>query len=55
METIDEITDRWLKINYNNVDGWIFGGKITVERGGPTYFTPEDIIDWEISYLTDRN
>jgi hypothetical protein len=44
METIDGITDRWLKINYQGVEGWIFGGYTSVERGGPKYHTPENII-----------
>ncbi|MCL1836528.1 MAG: SH3 domain-containing protein [Treponema sp.] len=43
-ETIDERTDRWLKINHNGVEGWIFGGYVAVERGGPKYFTPDEII-----------
>jgi hypothetical protein len=47
-ETIDGFTDRWLRINYNGVEGWIFGGYASVERGGPKYYTPENIIDFEL-------
>lgn len=43
-DTIDGKTDRWLKINYNGVEGWIFGGYTGVERGGAKYYTPESII-----------
>jgi hypothetical protein len=43
-ETIDNITDRWLKIKYNNVEGWIFGGHASAERGGPKYYIPESLI-----------
>jgi hypothetical protein len=47
-ETIDGRTDRWLKINYNGVEGWIFGGYTSIERGGPQYWTPETIIYWKL-------
>jgi hypothetical protein len=43
-ETIDGNTDRWLKTNYNGIEGWIFGGYVDVERGGPKYYIPENII-----------
>lgn len=43
-ETIDGITDRWLKIDYNGINGWVFGGYTSVERGGYKYYTPENII-----------
>jgi hypothetical protein len=44
LDTIDGKTDRWLKINYNGVEGWIFGGYTGVERGGAKYYIPESII-----------
>jgi len=43
-ETIDGKTDRWLKITYNGIEGWVFGGYTGVERGGPKYYIPEDMI-----------
>ena len=43
-ETIDGRNDRWLKISYHGIEGWIFGGYVDVARGGPKYFTPESII-----------
>jgi len=43
-ETIDGRTDRWLKITYNGIEGWIFGGYTSVERGGDKYWTPENTI-----------
>lgn len=43
-DVIDGINDRWLKINYNGIEGWIFGGYTDVERGGPKYYFPENII-----------
>lgn len=46
-------TDRWVKIDYNGIEGWIFGGYATVNRGGPLFWTPENIIDWEIAVLID--
>jgi hypothetical protein len=43
-EIIDGINDRWLKINYNGIEGWVFGGYVSAERGGEKYYTPEIII-----------
>jgi hypothetical protein len=43
-ETIDNKNDRWLKIKYHNVEGWIFGGYASVERGGYKYYIPENIV-----------
>ena len=40
-ETIDGITDRWLRINYNGINGWVFGGYTSVERGGYKYYNKE--------------
>jgi hypothetical protein len=44
IETIEGKTDRWLKINYNGIEGWIFGGNVSVERGGMKYYIPEDMV-----------
>ncbi len=43
-ETIGKFTDRWLKINYQGTEGWIYGGHASVERGGYKYYTLEKII-----------
>ena len=43
-ETIDGITERWAKIEYNGITGWVFGGYLEIERGGPKFITPE----WDI-------
>lgn len=41
-ENIDGLTDHWLQIEYApNTYGWIFGGYVSVERGGPKYYIPE--------------
>ncbi len=46
-ETIDGITDYWLKIEYEpGKFGWIFAGYVTVERGGPKYHFPETTMDF---------
>jgi hypothetical protein len=50
METIDNLNDRWIKINYHGVEGWIFGGYASVERGGPKYYTPESIIYFKLGW-----
>jgi len=49
-ELIDGRNDRWLRVEYNGISGWIFGGYATVERGGYKYYTPENIILAEIGY-----
>jgi hypothetical protein len=50
-ETIDNKNDRWLKITYKGIVGWIFGGYASVERGGYKYYTPENIILSELQYF----
>lgn len=46
-ETIDGLTDHWVKIEYQpGKFGWIFGGYTGVERGGPKFMLPEDQIDY---------
>jgi hypothetical protein len=52
VETINGKTDRWLKISYDGLDGWIFGGSTTVERGGPKYYTPENLVYLAIVEMT---
>lgn len=47
-ETIDGRTDRWLKTTYNGVEGWVFGGYTGVERGGPKYYIPDDMIYYDL-------
>ena len=42
--TVDGRSDYWLKINYKDYEGWIFGGYASVERGGPKYYLPENFI-----------
>ncbi len=49
-ETIDGRSDRWLKIALNGIDGWIFGGYTDVMRGGYKYYTPENIILFQLGY-----
>jgi hypothetical protein len=44
LETIDGITDKWLKIEHDGVIGWIFGGYTFINRGGLKYYTPEGLI-----------
>lgn len=43
-DEIDGIKDHWIRIKYNGISGWIFGGYADVERGGPKYFIPESLI-----------
>lgn len=50
-ETIDGLTDHWLKIEYKpGKYGWIFGGYASVERGGPKYYIPENIVVFDLSW-----
>jgi hypothetical protein len=44
--TINSETDRWVKIiDREGRTGWVFGGYLDVERGGPKYRTPSNIIE----------
>ena len=43
-ETIDGITERWAKIDYKGIKGWVFAGYLDYERGGTKWLTPEIII-----------
>ena len=43
-ENIDGKTERWAKIEYKGITGWVFGGYLEIERGGPKFCTPE----WDI-------
>ena len=50
-EIIDGINDRWVKIEYEKGKyGWVFGGYVSVERGGPKYMIPEN----EIKFLVGQ-
>lgn len=50
-ETIDGLTDHWLKIEYEpGKFGWIFGGYASVERGGPKYYIPEKTVIFDLSW-----
>jgi len=51
-EKIDGETDRWLKINHNGIEGWIFGGYAGIERGGLKYYIPDDMIELCLTFLT---
>lgn len=48
-ESIDGESDFWLKIKYKNYEGWIFGGYASIERGGPKYYIPENIVISDLS------
>ena len=37
-------SNYWLKIDYKENYGWIFGGYLDIDRGGPWFYTPEIII-----------
>ena len=50
-ETIDGLTDHWLKVEYEpGKFGWIFGGYASVERGGPKYYIPEKTVIFDLSW-----
>ena len=50
-EIIDGIKDRWVKIKYEKDKyGWVFGGYVSVERGGPKYLIPEDYIEFLVGW-----
>ena len=48
-ETINGKTDYWVKIEYEEGKyGWVFGGFLDVERGGPKYLIPEAELDFDL-------
>ena len=44
IEQIDGKYDHWIKVKYNGLEGWIFGGYTHVERGGLKYSIPDESI-----------
>ena len=49
-DTIDGKNDYWIKINYKDFTGWIFGGYASAERGGPKYYIPERRVDFTLGW-----
>lgn len=47
-DTIDGKTERWAKIEYNGIVGWVFGGYLSYERGGPRFNFPETELELEL-------
>lgn len=47
-ETIDGKTERWAKIEYKGVTGWVFAGYLEFERGGPRFQDPEISIEMSL-------
>ena len=45
-----EITSdyKWVKIQLGDFIGWVPADALSVDRGGPTLYTPEEIIFWEL-------
>ena len=50
-DTVDGITDRWVRVSYGDCEGWIFGGYTSAERGGPKYYIPEQLIAFDLGPL----
>ena len=45
------MNDRWVKIQYEEGKyGWVFGGYVSVERGGPKYMIPEHEIEFLVGW-----
>ena len=44
-EAIDGKTERWAKIEYKGIIGWVFAGYLDYERGGPRFWEPEISIE----------
>jgi len=50
-ETIDGHKDHWLKVEYQpGKYGWIFGAYAGVERGGPKYYIPENMVKFDLGW-----
>ena len=50
-DTVDGITDRWVRVSYGDCEGWVFGGYTSAERGGPKYYIPEQLIAFDLGPL----
>lgn len=50
-DTVDGMTDRWVRVSYGDCEGWVFGGYTSAERGGPKYFIPEQLIAFDLGDL----
>ena len=50
-DTQDGVTDRWVKVRYASYEGWVFGGYLSAERGGPKYCLPESLIRMDFGEL----
>jgi hypothetical protein len=51
-QTLEGVQDRWLLVPTENGElGWIFGGDISLGRGGPKYPIPTDILFWYFNPL----
>jgi len=49
-DVIDGKNDYWVKIkDENDRIGWIFGGYADVDRGGPKYRTPDELISFNFN------
>ena len=47
VEWIVRKEEPWVKIMIDDdKSGWVYGGFLTVERGGPKYLTPENVESW---------
>ncbi len=42
--------ERWVRITYSGKMGWIYGGYLSAERGGPKYCIPEDYIAFSLGW-----
>ena len=42
--------DRWVRITYNGRTGWVYGGYLSAERGGPKYFIPDNVVEFSLSW-----
>ncbi len=47
-EEIDGYTERWAKITYKGIEGWVFGEYLEFERGGERFSTPESYFEMEL-------
>lgn len=42
--------ERWVRITYDGKTGWIHGGYLSAERGGPKYYISEDYIAFSLGW-----
>ena len=42
--------ERWVRVTWNGISGWVYAAPLQAERGGPKIWTPENILEWNLGW-----